>query len=76
VTISPGLGGPNTISSDSGNGNINKIVTVCTTAGVTTLNAIVKDGSQQYINLHTSVNPGGAIRDQLAGTRRIPLVQQ
>jgi uncharacterized protein (TIGR03437 family) len=75
VTINTGLSATNTIVSESGNGNIFKIVTVRTPAGVATLNNIVKDASQAYINLHSTVNPGGAIRDQLAGAPAKPNVQ-
>lgn len=67
VTISSGIGGDNTIVSDTGNGNIFKIVTASNASGIGTLNNIVTDASKAYVNLHTSVNPGGAIRDQLAG---------
>jgi uncharacterized protein (TIGR03437 family) len=74
VTINTGLSGANTIVTDSGNGNIFKIVTVATTAGIATLNSIVKDPSQAYNNLHTTVYPGGAIRAQLAGPAPKPNV--
>jgi uncharacterized protein (TIGR03437 family) len=74
VTINTGLGGGNTIVSDTGNGNAYKFVTVSTTAGIATLNSIVKDASQQYVNLHTTVNPGGAIRSQLATPLAVPVV--
>jgi len=74
VTINTGLGGANTIVSDTGNGNVYKTVTVSTTAGINTLNSIVKDPSQQYVNLHTLVNGGGAVRAQLAGAAAVPLV--
>jgi uncharacterized protein (TIGR03437 family) len=74
VTINTGLGGANTIVSDTGSGNVYKTVTVSTTAGIATLNSIVKDASQQYVNLHTTVNPGGAIRSQLALPLAVPVV--
>jgi len=68
VTINTGLSAGNTLVTDSGNGNAYKFVTVTPgTTGLATLSSIVKDPSQQYVNLHTTVNPGGAIRSQLAG---------
>jgi uncharacterized protein (TIGR03437 family) len=67
VTINTGLSGATPLVTDSGNGNIFKIVTVATSAGIATLNSIAKDPSQAYNNLHTTVYPGGAIRAQLAG---------
>jgi uncharacterized protein (TIGR03437 family) len=67
VTINTGLSAGNTVVTDSGNGNIYRFVTVTPgTTGLATLNSLVKDPSQQYVNLHTTVNPGGAIRSQLA----------
>ncbi len=74
VTINTGLSAGNTVVSDSGSGNIYKLVTVSTAAGIATLNSIVKDPSQQYVNLHTTVNAGGAIRAQLAGSPVLPVV--
>ncbi len=74
VTISSGLGGGNTVVSDSGNGNIYKLVTVNTKSGHDTLNSIVRDPSQAYVNLHTTVNTGGAIRAQLGGAAAKPNV--
>ena len=75
VTISSGLGGAVTVLSDSGNGNIFRLVTVRNgTPGAATLNAIVKDPSQAYVNLHTTVNPNGAIRAQLGGPLAKPVV--
>jgi len=74
VTINTGLGGANTIVSDTGSGNVYRLVTVSTAAGILTLNSIVKDASQQYVNLHTTVNTGGAIRSQLALPLAVPVV--
>jgi uncharacterized protein (TIGR03437 family) len=73
VTINTGLSGATPVVTDSGNGNLFKIVTVATTAGIATLNSIVKDPSQAYNNLHTTVYPGGAIRAQLAGPAPKPV---
>ena len=67
VTINTGISGANPVVTDSGNGNLFKIVTVATAAGIATLNSIAKDPSQAYNNLHTMVYPNGAIRAQLAG---------
>ncbi len=56
----------NKITSDTGNGNIFKIVTVSSTDGIAALNDLVKNPSDFYVNLHTTVNGGGAIREQIA----------
>src|SRR5258708_2570976 len=74
VTINTGLSTTNTIVSDTGNGNVYRLVTVSNTAGIATLNSIVKDPSQQYVNIHTLVNGGGAIRAQLAAPLAVPIV--
>src|SRR5258706_4433596 len=74
VTINTGLSTTNTIVSDTGNGNVYRLVTVTTTPGIATLNSIVKDPSQQYVNIHTLVNGGGAVRAQLAPPLAVPVV--
>jgi uncharacterized protein (TIGR03437 family) len=65
VTINTGLSGTNTVVTESGNGNIYRIVTVSTTEGIATLNSLVANPENQYVNLHSTVSPGGVIRAQL-----------
>ncbi len=60
-------GGAASVVSDSGNGNIYRIVTVATAAGIAALNGLVANPNLFYENLHTTVNAGGAIRSQLIG---------
>lgn len=50
----------------TGSANIFRPVTVSTTAGIATLNSLMKNPEKHYVNLHTSDHPGGAIRAQLA----------
>lgn len=57
--------GTNNVVSDSGNASIFRWVTVGDLAGVAALNNIVQNPSTAYVNLHTTVNPGGAVRAQL-----------
>lgn len=66
VTINTGLSGDAPVVTDSGSGNVYKTVTVSTTAGIATLNAISLNPENAYVNMHTTVNPGGAVRSQLA----------
>lgn len=65
VTINTGLNGTNSVVSDSGSVNIYKVVNINSTAGLATLNSLVQNPENQYVNLHTTVNPGGAARSQL-----------
>ncbi len=69
VTIATDLGS-NNVSSDTGNVNISKWVTSGDTAGATTLNNLLANPSTAYVNLHTTDNPGGAVRAQLGVARR------
>jgi uncharacterized protein (TIGR03437 family) len=62
------------VVSDTGNGNIFRIVNVTTDAGLAALNGIVANPNGFYVNLHTTVNPGGAMRDQLAGPLSKPAI--
>jgi uncharacterized protein (TIGR03437 family) len=65
VTINTGLSGTNTVPSPTGAGNIYRIVTVSTEAGLRTLNSLIANPEAHYVNLHSTVNPGGVIRSQL-----------
>ena len=66
VTIDSGIRAPGTIVSESGSGNIQRGVTVSTTAALAAVNSLLATPENHYINLHTTTNPGGAVRAQLA----------
>lgn len=75
VVISSGLDNlANKITSDTGNGDAFRIVTVADAAGVAALNGIVQNPAAYYVNMHTTVNPGGAMRDQLGSALAKPAV--
>ena len=67
-----GNNGPVRISSaipatpSDGFGNIYLSVNVNDTDGLATLNSLVRNPENHYLNLHTRDNPGGAVRSQLA----------
>jgi uncharacterized protein (TIGR03437 family) len=71
-----GQNGPVTIDSrltafpiqvpEAGSGNIWRLVTVNSEAGLRALNSITANPERHYFNLHTSANAGGAVRAQLA----------
>jgi uncharacterized protein (TIGR03437 family) len=65
VTINTGLSGGAPFVTDSGSANIYRVVNVSTAAGLATLNSLVANPENQYVNLHTTVNPGGVVRSQL-----------
>jgi uncharacterized protein (TIGR03437 family) len=66
VTINTGLSATNSVATTNGVGNIYRIVNVSTTAGVAALNSLSMSPEAHYLNLHTTANPGGVVRAQLA----------
>ena len=50
----------------SGSGNLFSAVTISGTAGIDALNGLVQTPANYYVNIHTSTNPGGAARAQVA----------
>ncbi len=65
VVIDSGIKAADGLTSASGVGNLYRAVL---TTAVSTLGAVANNPSTHYINLHTSVNPGGAVRAQLSAT--------
>jgi uncharacterized protein (TIGR03437 family) len=75
VVFPSGLDGNlNKVVSDTGNGNIFRLVNVSSAAAIAKLNALVQNPNGFYLNLHTTVNGGGAMRDQLAAALAKPAV--
>lgn len=65
VTVDSRITAANNVVSASGFGNIFRQATISTAAGLATLNALLTNPENGYMNLHTTVNPGGAVRDQV-----------
>jgi uncharacterized protein (TIGR03437 family) len=65
VTIGTDLSASNNIVSETGVGTITKQAPATSANALSTLNGMMRDPSQYYVNLHTSDHPGGAIRGQL-----------
>src|SRR5262245_28914177 len=68
ITIRTDLGaGPASIVSDNGIGSIAKPgqILPTDTAALDTINGMLKDPGQYYVNIHTTDYPGGAMRAQL-----------
>src|SRR5260370_19443753 len=75
VRLPSGLSGNNSIVSESGFGNIFLYQVVNDPNGVATLNSLVANPELHYANIHTSVNGGGAAREQLApANKALPVV--
>jgi hypothetical protein len=78
----PGVNGPVVISSDltaftdsTGTGTITRILSLPTDdTTLATLKAIVANPGGFYVNMHTSINPGGAIRGQLADANQFTTI--
>lgn len=66
VKISSGLTAAESESSPGGFGSIYRATVVSDAAGVAALNGLTANPEAFYVNLHTRVNPGGAVRAQLA----------
>ncbi|MBZ5726258.1 MAG: CHRD domain-containing protein [Acidobacteriia bacterium] len=64
----------NKVVTASGNGNIQRIVTVADTAGIAALAQLMQTPNGFYENLHTAVNPNGAMRAQLAPALATPTI--
>jgi uncharacterized protein (TIGR03437 family) len=72
VTIDSRLSAFPILVGSSGAGNIYRLATVGAGAGLATLNSMVKTPYKQYVNLHTTVDRGGAVRAQLGTMGQMP----
>ncbi|HUQ91173.1 MAG TPA: CHRD domain-containing protein [Bryobacteraceae bacterium] len=76
VMINTGLGGAVTIKDPTGRGVINRSAQVrpTDTAAVSTLRDMIANPAGFYVNLHSTVNPGGVIRAQLQKAETVTLM--
>ena len=75
VVINTAVGGTaNTIVSATGKGFLSYTVPINTAATIGALTRCLANPVGFYVNLHTSVNPGGAIRGQLTALNRAPVI--
>src|ERR1041385_6504033 len=67
VVINTGLSGSNPVVSDTGTLNITRVVTIDPTVAtqLSMLSTLVNNPDQAYVNIHTTVNPGGVARSQM-----------
>jgi uncharacterized protein (TIGR03437 family) len=71
VRLDSGITGANNVPTD-GFGNISRSFAVSSEVGLAAVNALLANPENYYLNLHSTVHPGGAVRGQLApaNTRR------
>ena len=65
VTLDSGIRAGSTVMSMTGSGSIYRAAIMATPAQVDALNAVLTNPANNYINLHSTVHPGGAVRAQL-----------
>jgi len=68
VVIDTGTNSTSTAITDATRGNVFRVVEITSsnTNGIAALNGLFADPTQYYVNMHTTVNPGGVIRGQLS----------
>jgi uncharacterized protein (TIGR03437 family) len=66
VRLDSAINAANPVVSADGFGNILRVFNAPNEAALTTVNGLLSSPEGFYLNLHTTVNPGGAVRSQLA----------
>ncbi|MDX2152515.1 MAG: CHRD domain-containing protein [Bryobacteraceae bacterium] len=66
-----GITSANPVQSATGFGNIFRVATISSEAGLAALTSAVANPELHYLNLHTTVNGGGAVRGQLAAANAV-----
>jgi len=72
IVINTGVSGGNPVVSSTGTGVINATVA---SVSATLIQGLLSNPAGFYVNLHTSVNPGGVIRGQLEGFATPPVIE-
>ncbi len=72
VSIDSALARDQVLFADGGVGNITKAVTVSGGQALASLNSLVLNPERHYYNIHSTTNPGGVVRAQLAGAAVAP----
>ena len=68
VRIDSTISAANSVVSADGFGNILRVFNAGNEAALAAVNGLLSNPEGFYLNLHTTVNPGGAVRGQLAAT--------
>jgi uncharacterized protein (TIGR03437 family) len=72
VVIDSGLTAREPVESETGLGNIYRGAVIATTAGIAAFNGVTTAPENYYLNLHTTANPAGAVREQIASPNSAP----
>ncbi len=70
------VSGANPVNLADGKGTFNATVTLTTAAQIGALARLLANPAGFYVNTHTTVNPGGAVRGQMATLGDPPVIQQ
>ncbi len=76
INTGVGVGGVNTIVSPTGKGFVSITVPITTAAQIGALMRCIANPTGFYVNLHTTLNGGGAVRAQLTSLSRPPVISQ
>lgn len=74
VILNTGLSAANQPNSESGYGNIYRVTTHGTVAMTQAMNLIAVDPNATYMNMHSTVNPGGVVRAQTSAPQGVPVI--
>jgi len=66
VRIDSGVSSSSPVVGTGGAGNLTRAVTITSSSALLALNGLIANPESFYINLHTTTNPGGYVRGQLA----------
>lgn len=66
VRIDSAITGNATVPTADGFGNVFRVFNAGTDAAIAAVNGLLANPEGYYLNIHTTVNPGGAVRGQLA----------
>ena len=66
VRLDSGLSGANNVPTTTGFGNIFRVFNANNDLALAAANGVLTNPEAWYLNLHTTVNPGGVVRSQIA----------